>query len=439
MLKKTSIYLDEDLDDGLARRAAEEGITKAEFIRRTPRRASCSKPKRPKPKAVGLIDDGPRRVEERRQVPRRNRLRRRLTIVADTSFVLAVVRDARSDHAAALDWIETSTRTSSPRRSRSPRSTTWSVVRPGENRRARRRLGRLRRGAYAVRWWADALARDARHRPPPSRTLGLTDASLVALAGRAAHATASPPSTSTSARLDHADGEPFVVLPADRLKGPDPMAPRAPQLLRRPRHAEGRRPRARRSSASTRCSRSSTSRGCRSASRSCSRTCCAPRATARSTRPTSRRSRRWDAKAEPSKEIAFTPARVVMQDFTGVPAVVDLAAMRDAMADLGGDPAKIEPLVPAELVIDHSVQVDEFGTRTAFAFNAEREFERNQERYEFLQLGPGRVRDLQGRPARHRHRPPGQPRVPRARRSSSTTRPARPTPTRSSAPTRTRR
>src|SRR3954470_2199450 len=96
---------------------------------------------------------------------------------------------------------------------------------------------------------------------------------------------------------------------------------------------------------------------------------------------------RWDAKAEPSQEIAFTPARVVMQDFTGVPAVVDLAAMRDAMADLGGDPAKIEPLVPAELVIDHSVQVDEYGTRTAFAFNAEREFERNRERYEFLKWG----------------------------------------------------
>ncbi|HEU4974528.1 MAG TPA: aconitate hydratase [Baekduia sp.] len=96
---------------------------------------------------------------------------------------------------------------------------------------------------------------------------------------------------------------------------------------------------------------------------------------------------RWDAKAEPSEEIAFTPARVVMQDFTGVPAVVDLAAMRDAMADLGGDPAKIEPLVPAELVIDHSVQVDEFGTRRAFAFNAEREFERNRERYEFLKWG----------------------------------------------------
>jgi aconitate hydratase len=95
----------------------------------------------------------------------------------------------------------------------------------------------------------------------------------------------------------------------------------------------------------------------------------------------------WDAKADPSKEIAFTPARVLMQDFTGVPAIVDLAAMRDAMADLGGDPAKINPLVPAELVIDHSVQVDVFGTRDAFARNAEREFERNQERYAFLRWG----------------------------------------------------
>jgi aconitate hydratase len=95
----------------------------------------------------------------------------------------------------------------------------------------------------------------------------------------------------------------------------------------------------------------------------------------------------WDAKAEPSKEIAFTPARVVMQDFTGVPAVVDLAAMRDAMADLGGDAAKINPLVPAELVIDHSVQVDVFGTRDSFTKNAEREFERNEERYAFLRWG----------------------------------------------------
>jgi aconitate hydratase len=98
----------------------------------------------------------------------------------------------------------------------------------------------------------------------------------------------------------------------------------------------------------------------------------------------------WDPAAEPSKEIAFSPARVVMQDFTGVPAVVDLAAMRDAMADMGGgDPAMINPLVPAELVIDHSVQVDAFGTRSAFIHNAEREFERNKERYAFLRWGQG--------------------------------------------------
>jgi aconitate hydratase len=102
----------------------------------------------------------------------------------------------------------------------------------------------------------------------------------------------------------------------------------------------------------------------------------------------------WDAKAKPSKEIAFTPARVLMQDFTGVPAVVDLAAMRDAMAAMGGDPAKINPLVPAELVIDHSVQVDAFGTRDAFKVNAEREFERNQERYSFLRWGQGAFDDF---------------------------------------------
>ncbi len=103
---------------------------------------------------------------------------------------------------------------------------------------------------------------------------------------------------------------------------------------------------------------------------------------------------KWDAKAEPSSEIAFTPARVVMQDFTGVPAIVDLAAMRDAMRDMGGDPAKINPLVPAELVIDHSVQVDEFGTRTAFQRNAELEFERNKERYAFLRWGRGAFNDF---------------------------------------------
>lgn len=95
----------------------------------------------------------------------------------------------------------------------------------------------------------------------------------------------------------------------------------------------------------------------------------------------------WDAKAEPSKEIAYMPARVLMQDFTGVPAVVDLAAMRDAVVALGGDADKINPLVPAELVIDHSVQVDAFGSDAALAQNSELEFKRNKERYNFLKWG----------------------------------------------------
>jgi aconitate hydratase len=95
----------------------------------------------------------------------------------------------------------------------------------------------------------------------------------------------------------------------------------------------------------------------------------------------------WEAAAEPSAEIAFMPARVLLQDFTGVPAVVDLAAMRDAIVEMGGDASAISPLVPAELVIDHSVQVDVFGTRDAFARNAAREFERNAERYAFLRWG----------------------------------------------------
>jgi len=95
----------------------------------------------------------------------------------------------------------------------------------------------------------------------------------------------------------------------------------------------------------------------------------------------------WDPQAEPSHEIQYRPARVLMQDFTGVPAVVDLAAMRDAMKALGGDPEKINPLQPAELVIDHSVQVDYFGSDDAFAKNSEIEFLRNQERYKFLKWG----------------------------------------------------
>src|SRR4051812_10552561 len=102
----------------------------------------------------------------------------------------------------------------------------------------------------------------------------------------------------------------------------------------------------------------------------------------------------WDADADPSKEIQFTPARVIMQDFTGVPCVVDLATMREAMAQLGGDPSRINPLAPAELVIDHSVIADVFGTPESFERNVEIEYERNRERYQFLRWGQGAFDDF---------------------------------------------
>jgi len=106
----------------------------------------------------------------------------------------------------------------------------------------------------------------------------------------------------------------------------------------------------------------------------------------------------WDAKAEPSREIAYMPARVLMQDFTGVPAIVDLGAMRDAIKTLGGDPERVNPLVPAELVIDHSVQVDEFGTSGAYDANALLEFQRNRERYAFLKWGQTAFRNFSAVP-----------------------------------------
>ena len=107
---------------------------------------------------------------------------------------------------------------------------------------------------------------------------------------------------------------------------------------------------------------------------------------------------KWDPKAIPSREIAFRPSRVLLQDFTGVPAVVDLAAMRDAMKRMGGDPKKINPLQPVELVIDHSVQVDEAGTPGAFHTNAELEFTRNRERYAFLRWGQDAFRNFRAVP-----------------------------------------
>src|SRR5499427_3670867 len=102
----------------------------------------------------------------------------------------------------------------------------------------------------------------------------------------------------------------------------------------------------------------------------------------------------WDPKAAPAYEISFSPSRVIMQDFTGVPAIVDLAAMREAMIKLGGNPDEINPLSPAELVIDHSVQVDNYGTADALAKNTAVEFQRNQERYSFLRWGQNAFRNF---------------------------------------------
>src|SRR6188472_3272463 len=102
----------------------------------------------------------------------------------------------------------------------------------------------------------------------------------------------------------------------------------------------------------------------------------------------------WDPAADTDTEIQFTPARVIMQDFTGVPCVVDLATMREAMSDLGGDPTKINPLAPAEMVIDHSVIADVFGTPESFERNVEIEYQRNGERYQFLRWGQGAFSDF---------------------------------------------
>ena len=123
-----------------------------------------------------------------------------------------------------------------------------------------------------------------------------------------------------------------------------------------------------------------------------------------------------DNRGKAEKEIAYRPARVLMQDFTGVPAVVDLAAMRDAMKNLGGDPRKINPLVPVDLVIDHSVIVDEFGSPHALSRNVELEYRAQRRALPVPEVGPARLLELLRRAARHRHLPPGQPGVPVADR-----------------------
>ena len=124
----------------------------------------------------------------------------------------------------------------------------------------------------------------------------------------------------------------------------------------------------------------------------------------------------WNPLAVPDKEIAFTPARVLMQDFTGVPAVVDLGAMRDAMKKMGGDPSLINPLQPAELVIDHSVQVDEFANANAFAVNGRFEFQRNHERYAFLRWGQSAFHNFPGSAAGNGHCSAGESGIPGASR-----------------------
>ncbi len=121
----------------------------------------------------------------------------------------------------------------------------------------------------------------------------------------------------------------------------------------------------------------------------------------------------WDPAAIPSQEIAFHPGRVLLQDFTGVPAVVDLAAMREAVARLGGDPNRINPLQPADLVIDHSVQVDKFASAARSAQNAELEYQRNDERYAFLRWGRRPFDNFRVVPPDTGICPPGQPGVPR--------------------------
>jgi aconitate hydratase len=121
----------------------------------------------------------------------------------------------------------------------------------------------------------------------------------------------------------------------------------------------------------------------------------------------------WNAKSPANEEIPFIVARIVLQDFTGVPLVVDLAAMRSAVKRLGGDPKIIEPLVPVDLVVDHSVQVDFFGSARALQLNLDMEFKRNRERYQFLKWG----QNFPAHPAGHRHRSPGKFGVPGQRRS----------------------
>ena len=165
---------------------------------------------------------------------------------------------------------------------------------------------------------------------------------------------------------------------------------------------------------------SARSHGCRSASGSSSNRSSEIATAKRFGRKDVEKLANWNAKSPANAEIPFVVARIVLQDFTGVPLLVDLAAMRCAVQRLGGDPKIIEPLVPVDLVVDHSVQVDFAGSAAALRLNMDMEFKRNRERYRVSEMGAAGVQDLRPRAAGHRHRAPGESRISRQGRARDT-------------------
>ena len=177
-------------------------------------------------------------------------------------------------------------------------------------------------------------------------------------------------------------------------------------------------------------------RACRYPSASCSNRCCAIATARRSPKQHIRQLAGWKPNAARVNEIPFVLARIVLQDFTGVPLLADLAAMRAVADRMGKNPKVIEPLVPVDLVVDHSVQIDNYGSKNALDLNMKLEFQRNGERYQFMKWGMQAFDTFKVVPPGDRHRAPGQPRVPRPRRAQRRT--ASTIRTRWSAPTATR-
>ena len=309
-VKKTSLYLDPDLDEALARRAADEGLTKAEFIRRT-LAGAMQKPRRPKPQASASsrAADGRRRRERRATIsPRRASARIDASSSTPASSSRSCDAADRRPPSGVARWIET--------HRRGPRHHAARRRRDGPLRRPRAAATTPRRAVAATSTpaptpSAGGRTRSTRRSRSPARHpwIGL-DRRLARRARRpASHATASRPSTDHFRSLTTPDGEPFVVAPRRRLKRTLTM-PDHPELLRRPRHPEGGRSRAhdlppRRAAVEVR------RRAAAVRAQGAAREPAAHRGQRLGrARPTSRRSRRWDAKAEPSEEIAFTPARV---------------------------------------------------------------------------------------------------------------------------------